>query len=172
MKLIDGTSCGLLERHVAWQQTGLPGPQGPVGPQGPAGPSGGDKVFLGSESFATINIPNQTSTEEYTFATSRTFTALAQGKCNLALTAFISDDSLPRLEVYPAYLRDQATWTRLAERAELTGFGDGLQQGSTVIGIPIDAGVSYTFGVAIKAYDVPTPAAFGKAAITWTCKYD
>lgn len=31
VKLIDGTNCGLLERHVTWQQKGIQGPQGIAG---------------------------------------------------------------------------------------------------------------------------------------------
>ena len=37
VRIIDGTTCSLLERAVTWQQTGI---QGPVGPQGATGPAG------------------------------------------------------------------------------------------------------------------------------------
>jgi hypothetical protein len=51
VRIIDGTTCGLLEKAVTWQQTGIQGPAGPQGatglsgaqgtpgPQGPAGQS-------------------------------------------------------------------------------------------------------------------------------------
>jgi hypothetical protein len=171
-RLIDGTNCGLLERHVAWQQTGLPGPQGPQGPQGPAGPSGSAKIIVGFESFGAPNIPHAPNSEALTFATSKTFTAAANGTCNIGLTAFVADDALPLLEMYPTYLNNESTWTRYAERAELIG-SDSIVQGSTVVGIRIDAGHTYTFGLTLKTYeDAVSPLATAKAAVTWTCVYD
>jgi hypothetical protein len=169
-RLIDGTSCGFLERHVAWQQTGLPGPQGP---QGPAGPPGSDaKVIVGFESFSLPNVPSAPNSSATTFATSKSFTATANGTCNIGLTAFVADDSMPFLEMFPTYLRDESTWTRFAERAELIG-RDSIVQGSTVVGIRIDAGHTYTFGLTLKTYeDAVSPLATAKAAVTWTCAYD
>ncbi len=171
MRVIDGTSCGFLERHVAWQQTGIQGPQGPVGPQGPAGPSSAEKMIVNFESFTTINLPTEANQDATTFATSKPLTALAAGTCTLGFTAFVADDTLPRLELYPTYLRNESTWTRFAERAAMNGTSS-LQQGSTVFGFRIDPGVTYTFGLTIHAYDAPSPVAFGKALITWVCKYD
>ncbi len=171
MRIIDGTSCGFLERHIAWHQAGVAGPRGPVGPQGPAGTAGADKMVVNFESFSTINLPTEANSDATTFAISKPLTALAAGTCNLGFTAFVADDTLPRLDLFPTYLRDESTWTRFAERAHLNGV-NSAQQGSTVFGFRIDPGVTYTFGLTIHAYDAPSPIAFGKGLITWTCKYD
>ena len=183
LRLIDGTTCLLLERHVAWQQTGLPGPQGPQGllgpqgpqgPQGPAGPPGSDaKVVIGFEGFETASVPHEPNSETLNFATFRPFTAAANGTCSVGLSAWVSDPALPRVEIFPTYLNNSATWTRLTERAVLSTVSGPIMQGSTVLGFSIEAGHTYVFGVTFKTYeDGIAPGSLAKATITWTCTYN
>jgi hypothetical protein len=174
MRIIDGTSCNLLERHVAWQQTGLPGPQGPQGPQGPAGPPGSDaKVVVGFASFESANVPHDPDSQALTFATNKPFTAAANGTCSIGLSGWVEDAALPHVEMYPTYLNNGATWTRLTERAELSTIGGSIMQGATFLGLNIEAGHTYVFGLTFKSYEDGVAAfALAKATVTWTCVYD
>lgn len=171
-RLIDGTNCSFLERHVAWQQTGIAGPQGPQGPAGPPGTNA--KIIVGFDEFlGGLNIPHAPNTQAVTFATSKAFTATANGTCNIGLTGWVSDENLPHVEMYPSVLINTANWTYLGARAELNSMGGKIMQGSTVLGQPIYAGEKYTFGVTFKIYDDPISAlALAKATITWTCAYE
>ena len=170
-RLIDGTNCQFLERHVAWQQTG---PQGPPGPQGPAGAPGTNaQIIVGFEEFQTVNLPHEPNANAVTFATSKSFTATGTGTCNIALTGWVSDPNLPQVEMYPSIQINQSNWTFLGERAELTNMSGNIQQGSTVHGQRIFAGTTYTFGVTFQTYeDAIAPNTLGRATITWTCAYD
>jgi hypothetical protein len=75
--------------------------------------------------------------------------------------------------MFPAYLNDGATWTRLSERAELSNTGGSIMQAATFLGLNIDAGHTYVFGLKLKTYeDAVSPVALAKATVTWTCVYN
>lgn len=181
LRVIDGTYCSLLERHVTWQQTGLPGPAGPQGPQGlqgPQGPAGAPgsnaNVIVDFDSFGlNTDLSGDPNQEVYSFADANSaFTAAANGKCVASYSAWIQDANLPRVQMIPSYVVNETVWRRLTQRATLSSAGGDILQGASVVGFFIEAGNSYRFGITLQAEDEVPPNILASGTVTWTCVYD
>lgn len=178
MRLIDGTSCNLLERHVTWQQQGPTGPQGvpgPQGPQGPQGPAGDSKVSVGYAGFF-IEAPNGAPAHTTVWIEESTFTPTGPGTCVVNVHAFI--DSAPgRYDMFLVYSNHEGS--EVLSSINQTGFSGqyGRLSARVSSGVPFDVGPpgqsTVRFGVYIQSWDTPfAPNAVGEGAINWVCKYD
>jgi hypothetical protein len=140
------------------------------GPQGPQGPAGSPAAILVDYKSLVPAVPHQPNQDVQTFASDKTFTATANGKCIVSISGFVADDATPFVEMFISYKDNNLTYTLLEARAELNG--TPIMQGSSVTGVDIYAGRTYEFGVDLKTYESGIAAnATAKAIITWNCHY-
>ena len=180
-RLIDGTSCSLLERHVTWQQTGpigpqgVPGPQGPQGSQGPQGPSGDAKISVGHAGFSFVP-PEGTLSHMTLWIEESAFTPTGPGTCVVNVHAYINNGP-GRYDMVLVYDNHEGLSTH-SSRNQTSFAGEfGRLTASVSSGVSFDVGPplqsTVRFGIYIQAWDEPfEPDAFGEGSMNWVCKYD
>lgn len=179
-RIVDGNSCGFLERAISWQQTGPRGPAGEPGPVGPQGPAGNANIVVGHAAIGLLN-PVAPSSVAFGWLPNHTFVAPTDGFCNLTISA-TQIEYTGKTAFNPTYRRDGGDPLFLSQTAvmlpgprpgpDATPF-DEIATGMTMDTLEVEAGHTYMLGVAVSADD--GPLADGRIinfAFAWTCKFE
>ena len=180
-RIVDGNSCGLLEKAISWQQTGprgpagVPGAQGPVGPQGPAG---SNNVVLGHGGF-NLKTPLPSSPPVIRYLDDQTFTAPSDGFCSLTVSALQLEYTGPT-SFTPLYRidggSDQTTnqlGIMVPNKRDSGSDFDSNAAGITMGNFDVQAGHNYTVGLVLSADSVPITVQRGiNFTFAWMCQYE
>jgi hypothetical protein len=180
-KIIDGNSCGFLEKAITWQQTGPRGPAGTPGPQGPAGPQGAagtNNIVVGHATLIVNNpVLPQYGTTGYTddFAV----TAPNNGFCNLTVSATMLE-ATGELSFRVSTRRDDGRGVVYQQTGHLdvwdhpsTGSDIKFEGGGTVMdSVSVEAGHSYHFGVELDSLAGATIAKPVFLSLGWVCQFE
>lgn len=181
-RIIDGNSCGLLEKAVTWQQTGPRGPAGapgPQGPQGPQGPAGTSNIVVG-HAFFDLNSPVAPKQTSLGYASNGSVTAPSDGNCSVTISGTMLE-APGQLFFQPAIRDNNIDQGTLHSQIGVLAVVDDPSSGSDIKQIAggtvmdtfgVSAGHNYNFGAQLEAVypiAIAKPVTF---SISWVCEFE
>ena len=176
-RIVDGTSCGFLERSISWSQTGPQGPAGEQGPEGPQGPAGLSNVLVGSGSL-TLDLETS-PTEVYGYIENQTIVAPSDGKCSITVSATMLEASGEAIFGIATF-NSAGTTNTYAQTAYLRRWDDPgsgsnvkYKSGATLMDIAtLHAGESYSFGIRLAPQTQVSEQKPVFVSLSWVCTFD